>query len=311
MNLQELGQQHTSQAYANIYKSQFGVEVDLNELNIDDSIKLWNKTRRTISEVRHSKKIHTSQYNPSYLKMVMLEQALSSKIKELKEAGDAGSFGKNNTSKEDNMNTIVPGKNADEYANTLKKSASGEDVTEECAKLRKMGVKEGLVRICENRHTSIKFMRKLVESKKAKRNIMEGDVENAQVVLAAQDIVDRIQKMLEDMVDVQYKDIPGLADQIKGEMGVDQAVQFKDAMTQALQTLASQLEATKTEMENAVGIITGDEVGMPADMGLGDDMDTNGIGDELGDDMDGLDDLGADAGDEFDSEVADLGRERR
>ena len=123
MNLQELGQQHTSQAYANIYKSQFGVEVDLNELNIDDSIKLWNKTRRTISEVRHSKKIHTSQYNPSYLKMVMLEQALSSKIKELKEAGDAGSFGKNNTSKEDNMNTIVPGKNADEYANTLKKSA--------------------------------------------------------------------------------------------------------------------------------------------------------------------------------------------
>jgi hypothetical protein len=76
-------------------------------------------------------------------------------------------------------------------------------------------------------------------------------------------------------------------------------------MTTALQTLADQLKDAKSQMESAVGIVTGEEVGMPADMG----MEADPMADEL--DLEGLDDIAPEADMEFDSDVEDLGRERR
>jgi len=298
MKLRSLSHKPTSTDYFKLYESQFGSTIDVSSIDFDNGNKMLSKIRQNIKEFKGSVKFHQSENNPTYLRMIMLEEALSSKVSELKES--AGTFGASNKTKEDNM-SIVPGK-SDEYSNALKKSASGEDVTNECKKLRKAGVKEGLVKVLESQETAIKFMKKIVETKRSsKQAIMEGDVENAQVVLAAQDIVDRVQKILEDMVDIQYKDIPSLADGVKAEMGVESAAQFKDSMITALQTLATQLESTKTEMENAVGIITGEEVGMPADLDMEEPMD----------DLEGLDDMAPEADMEFDAEVEDLGRERR
>ena len=269
-----------------------------------EAIGLLNETKSSLYEFKHSAGFRNSQDNPVYLRMLILEQALTVKVKELNETASsgstsAGSFGAAPATRGNNMKVTTQGKDIKqgEYANTLKRSAQGEDVAEACSKMRRQGVKESLVKVCESQEKSLRFIQKIVESKKAKKRIMEGDVEEAQVVLAAQDIVDRVQKILEDMVDLQYKDIPALADNIKGEFGVDQSVQFKDSMTQSLQTLADQLATTKNEMESAVGIITGDEVGMPADLGMDDDLD--------------LDNLAPEAENEFDSEVVDLGRERR
>lgn len=301
MELRSLSHKLTSTDYFKLYESQFGSSINVSNIDFNDGKQMLSKLRQDIKEFKGSVKFHKSENNPTYLRMMMLEQALSSKVSELKES--AGTFGASNKTKEDKMN-IVPGK-SDEYSNALKKSASGEDVTTECAKLRKAGVKEGLVKVLESQDTAIKFMKKIVENKRShKRAIMEGDVENAQVVLAAQDIVDRVQKIIEDMVDIQYKDIPSLADGVKAEMGVDSATQFSDTMTTALQTLADQLKDAKSQMENAVGIVTGDEIGMPADLGMEEPMD-----DEL--DLDGLDDMAPEADADFDADVEDLGRERR
>jgi len=302
MKLRSLSHKPTSTDYFKLYESQFGSRIDVSNIDFKGGNKMLSEIRQNIKEYKGSVKFHRSENNPTYLRMLMLAEALTIRVSELKES--AGSFGASNKTKEDNM-SIVPGK-SDEYSNALKKSASGEDVTTECKKLRKSGVKEGLVKVLENRYTAIKFMRKIVENKRgAKRAIMEGDVENAQVVLAAQDIVDRIQKMIEEMVDVQYKDIPSLADSVKAEMGIESSVQFSETMTTALQTLADQLKDAKSQMESAVGIVTGEEVGMPADMG----MEADPMADEL--DLEGLDDIAPEADMEFDSDVEDLGRERR
>lgn len=147
--------------------------------------------------------------------------------------------------------------------------------------------------------------------------LKEDEVQQAQVVLAAQGMVDQVQKMLEDVTAMQFKDLPALVDQVKSQVGVDQANQFNESAAAALSGLVQNLQTAKAGIEGSVGIITGqpqpvvpgadDEAGteMSADADLG--------GDELGADLGG-DDLGADLGGDLgddESGAPDLGRERR
>jgi len=253
MNLQHLAKPTTSQEYANTLSSQTGVKYNF-DLPLDRAITLLSETRNVIDRYRKSTKLHTSETNPVYLQTLIMEKALTAKVKELQEA-DAGSFGGVNKQAGKSMKQIVPGKT---YANALKKTAMGEDISDkEWTKLRDQNISENLLKVLENREASVKLMKKIVESR---RVLKEDEVENAQIVLAAQDMVDRIQKMIEDMVDLQYKDVPALADTMATEMGIDKATTFKDSMGNALGSLADQLNSSKTEMQKAVAIVTGEEV---------------------------------------------------
>ena len=47
--------------------------------------------------------------------------------------------------------------------------------------------------------------------------LTESEVETAQVVLAAQDMVDKIAGWTEDVADMQYKDLPGLVEMMRND----------------------------------------------------------------------------------------------
>jgi hypothetical protein len=301
MNLQHLTKPKTSIEYAKIFESQFGTNIKLN-LTLSQATEYLNETKQIIAEYRKSTKFHSSQHDTHYMQGLMLEQALTQKVKELSEA-DAGSFGGNNTNTGKTMKPIVPGKMSGEYANALKKTAMGEDISvKEWKKLKKKGISENLLVVLESKKTSIKLMRKIVESK---RTLNEDEVSQAQVVLAAQDMVDRVQKMVEDMIDLQYKDVPALADTMKGELGTEQAMQFKDAMGAALSTLAETLNTTKEQMDAAVAIVTGEEIASP--MGDLEGVDMDG---EVDMDMPDMD-IAPEAIPVPDDMDSDLGREKR
>ena len=271
MNLQHLSKPKSSKEYAKIFESQFGVSIKL-DISLKQATEYLNETKSIIADYKQSAKFHFSQHDSHYMQGLMLEQALTKKVEELSEA-DAGSFGGNNTNTGKTMKPIVPGKMSGEYANALKKTAMGEDISvKEWKKLKKRGISENLLVVLESKKTSIKLMRKIVESK---RTLTEDEVSQAQVVLAAQDMVDRVQKMVEDMIDLQYKDVPALADTMKGELGTDQAMQFKDAMGAALSTLAETLNTTKEQMDAAVAIVTGEEIASPMGDLEGVDMDAD------------------------------------
>lgn len=302
MNLHQIAKPISSTNYAKIFESQFGVSINL-DISLKHATEYLNETKSIIADYKQSAKFHSSQHDPRYMQGLMLEQALTKKVEELAEA-DAGSFGGNNTNTGKTMKPIVPGKMSGEYANALKKTAMGEDISvKEWKKLKKKGISENLLVVLESKTTSIKLMRKIVESK---RTLNEDEVSQAQVVLAAQDMVDRVQKMVEDMIDLQYKDVPALADTMKGELGTDQAMQFKDAMGAALSTLAETLNTTKEQMDAAVAIVTGEEIASP-------------MGDLEGVDMDGEVDMDADLPMDMEPEVvpvpgdmdSDLGRKKR
>jgi len=98
------------------------------------------------------------------------------------------------------------------------------------------------------------------------RRLQESEIQQAQVVLAAQDMVDRVQKMLEDVTSMQFKDLPALCDQVKNEVGVEQSVQFNADANAALGGLVQNLQASKLQLEQALGVVTGQGGGVPPAM---------------------------------------------
>ena len=106
-----------------------------------------------------------------------------------------------------------------------------------------------------------------------RKTLKESEIQQAQVVLAAQDIVDQMQKMIEQVTSLQFKDLPALVEQIKNEVGVDQSAQFNNDATAALAGLVQNLQASKQQMEGAVGVVTGQ--GAPTVPGLDNDMNAD------------------------------------
>ena len=95
------------------------------------------------------------------------------------------------------------------------------------------------------------------------------EVEKSQVILAAQEMVDSIQKMVEQVSDMLVKELPAVVDGVNSEVGTNEGQQFNDQVTQALTSLQAALVGSKTGLSGALGVITGQ--GSEMDMG-GDDM---------------------------------------
>ena len=148
----------------------------------------------------------------------------------------------------------------------------------------------------------------IMESKRnGRRLVTEGEVQQAQVVLAAQDMVDQIQKMIEQASSAQFKDLPALVSQIRLDQGPDQSAQFNQAVTAAMTSLLQALAGVKEQMEGAVDVVTGKAPAGPT-INPGDDAaPATDVPPMAGDDA-AADDL------DLDKETGDItgfGRERR
>jgi hypothetical protein len=142
------------------------------------------------------------------------------------------------------------------------------------------------------------------------------EVEKSQVVLAAQDMVDSVQKMVEEVSDMLVKELPALTDSVNSEIGTNEGEQFSAQTSEALGTLAAALTQAKTQLQGALNTITGQGGAGAFDTGpdmappMGDEMTP-----DMGDDMGGEEEIDLD--DELPEEppemepTADLGRGKR
>jgi len=132
-------------------------------------------------------------------------------------------------------------------------------------------------------------------SKPSTRIVVENEkIEESQVYLAAQDLVDTVQKMLEDVGQMQVKELPALVTSIESEIGVNESQTFNEQVTQQLDTLSATLKESMAGLKSAVSGLTGQDAGMafnePAnDVEMGADIGAD-LGAEMGTD------LGADLG---------------
>jgi hypothetical protein len=83
------------------------------------------------------------------------------------------------------------------------------------------------------------------------------EVEKSQVVLAAQDLVDQVQKMVEEVSDMLVKELPALTDSVQSEIGVNESETFNQQVSEALTSLQAALTQSQTTLKSALNGITG------------------------------------------------------
>ena len=274
MKLQELATNKIKQV-GKLMESYFNRKVDVSGLSLEQAQRLLAKTTALVNEVQSSINRHTSQNNPAYLQALMMKEALEARIAEgTADTRNPYAGGTGEQKKQIGITAMAP--------DDIAPADDDEDEMEEaCSSMKK----------------------KTYESKQ----LNEADVEEAQVTLAAQDIVDRIQKMYEDVAEMQYKDLPNLAQMMKQELGINQTQSYYDATNTAISTLVQALEQAKTDLESAMAPITGDEVISPDEFAT--DVDT-----DLDADVDNDTPPSVDDEEEITAEPdldVDLGRERR
>lgn len=241
MKLHELGARRPTEHIAKVFETHMGSKLDFGKIDANQARYMLQRVRHLVREHRAGPNRHFSERNPDYIKLIMMEQALVDVLKEMTTTPLA-------------IDLKDPKTQA-----TLKKAQSGQTLNPEEQKVV----------------TAIASMKK--EEKKMRRMVRESEIQTAQVVLAAQDMVDRIQKMMEQISEMQFKDLPALTDSIKNDMGVEQASQFQSQAAAALTNLLAAVQAGKTELEGAQGVLTGqapqvpgvtpDAAAMPADTG--------------------------------------------
>jgi hypothetical protein len=267
MKLNELAVANPTKQAAKVFESYFGQGINFDSIPVTQAKVMLKRVRSTIAEHRRTADFHVSEKNPAYLKLVVMEQALAAHVAEqvvgMSTANTAAGTGA----------MVDPLKSAQGTAAmaTVKKAEQkkqaqdqGREIDKQIAALNKQ--KADLMRqanspVYEGRRS---LHQRLKEA---------SEVQQAQVVLASQDMVDQVQKMSEQISAMQFKDLPALVDQIKNEVGTDQAMQFNTDATAALAGLLQNLQGAKTQLEAALGVVTGQAPIVPgADMMAGAEM---------------------------------------
>ena len=267
MKLQELAVANPTKQAAKVFESYFGNKIGFETISSSQARDMLRRVRVTIAEHRRTPEFHRSEQNPAYLKLVVMEQALAARVQEQAVGMSTASTAAGTGAYVNNMpnaqsTTADPQKTA--AAMALQRQQRHRQLDDEEKQLTKQA------QDITTRKAAIAKEKSMMERRPSlKQRLKEAsEVQQAQVVLAAQDMVDQVQGMSEDISAMQFKDLPALVDQIKNEVGTDQAMQFNTDATAALAGLLQNLQGAKTQLEAALGVVTGQAPVIPgADLG--------------------------------------------
>jgi hypothetical protein len=309
MKLHELDALKQQDKAAQVLEQRLGQSVSFNNLTLRESRHMLMRVRGLINEHRASVASHSSERDPAYLKLLMLESGLKGRLKEgsppmvlpsdekytqalarvygqaiLKNSKfpDLLARLKRATPNERDLDVVIKTGTLPNHLEEVAPAMLGQPAAGAVPIDTKDPKVQAAMKKSQSGQTLNPEEQKLVgavaasamqkESLQARRRLRESEIQQAQVVLAAQDMVDQVQKMLEQISAMQFKDLPALTDSIKNDMGVDQATAYQSAAAAALTQLLQSVQTGKTALEGAQGTLTGQAPVVPgeepaADMG--------------------------------------------
>ena len=128
--------------------------------------------------------------------------------------------------------------------------------------------------------------------------VKEGIENQSELILAAKDMMDKVTGYLEELATMKTESMLELSDRIRDEMGADKADAFTQKIKPALDSAEQTLTATRAELDQAVRILTGEEISTEPLGALDEPLDAAG---------DELDTLNVPASDEFAATDANAG----
>ena len=244
MNIREISKPVTAKSLNESLAKKFGQKINIDAFTLEQLEDARNKIRTKLSQVETNESfdsVHTSEgYQKSKLFLDVLNAAISEHISlEEKKA------------KPDFLDVDKDGDKKEPMKKALKDKGSKPKKGKVPAQFKKK-TDEGK-QVIENY-----FAQKLVE----------GAEDQAELVMASKDMVDRLTGWMEDTAEMQSESMLELADAIRDEMGSEQSEAFVGAVKPALEALYAAMETTRVALTQGVGMLTGeaapvDDMGAP------------------------------------------------
>lgn len=208
MNLQELHETRKTKIVKRALKEHYEINVDFDSLDRVQAQTMLREVKKLLGEARANKSFYKSHQTGPVLKLVMMEQALTARLVDLR-----------------NPSRIV------------------------------------------------------VENE---------EVQKSQVILAAQDMIDTLQKMLEDISKMNVEELNAVVEGMKNEFGSAEGDQFGQSVGTALSTLQAAVTEAKNSVTGALGIVTGESAAPGAIPGAEAEMDVDGTAQAVDMDVTGM-----------------------
>ena len=287
----------------NYLQETFGFSIKKEDVTHEAIRNILQKVRDKQSEIVNESNVKDFHQHPDYAKSIMVAEALAIMLKEVSPT----------------QRKIK----AKVKESKMAKETQEKKVQEHDAKEPHRHLTKGDVEARKNEHD--RWLKKKQKNRKPKephlnkplkdsvnprsvtlanlRTLMEQDLDQAELVLAAKDMVDRLQKMAEDLASMQVEDLMPLTDAMRESFGTEQANAFSASADATLAAALETIKATREQMDQAVLVLTGE--GAPMNDMMGGEMPPAG---DMGEPMPG-DEMAVPTEDEFAGEEAAAGVE--
>lgn len=263
MIISEFGKPVTAKSLNESLAKRFGSRIKLENFTLEQLQDARNKIRTKLSQIEMSESFNTVVESDDYQKSKLFLDVLNA---EISERGDI---------EDEMLEASKP-----DYID-LDGDGDKEEPMKKAAKDKKSkGIK-----------AMIDAGNKKADAEAKESVVREGAEDNAEIIMAAKDMVDRVTNWMEDTAEMQTESMLELADAIRDEMGVDQSTQFVQGVKPALEGLYSAMEQARESLSNGVGLLTGEGAPAPA-MGA-EEMPADDMGMEPTVDMDAAEPMSA------------------
>lgn len=251
MFVEDFGSNLSSADLNNELQKVYNWSINLNEMNNDAASGVLKNMRMKIESIKNSSKAHYAEKNPSYMEALLVTKVLETFIEEnfhnemmerkLKKAemGRREKYVKGMKKVAGDFEKRYPGRGEEVMYATATKMAKNESVAEAMDILR--NVLSGNSQV-----------------------ISESEYENAKAIMAARDMVDTIQDMVETLSAMTNEDLPALADVMRNEIGQQQADAFVAAVNSAVGPLLDAAKNSRAAIDAAARGAAGEAIMTPA-----------------------------------------------
>jgi len=246
MNISEFAKPVTAKTLNESLARRFGQRIKLETFNLGQLQDARNKLRTKLSQVEMSESFDSVIESESYQKSKLFLDVLNA---EIAERGNIDDDPLDEAGKPDFLDLDKDGDKDEDMKDAAKDAGKGKGSKPKKGKVPPQFQKESKLR--------------------------EGAEDQAEIVMAAKDMVDRVTGWMEDTAEMQTESMLELADAIRDEMGSEQSSQFVQSIKPALEGLYGSMEQAREALSAGVGLLTGEQ--MPAaELGAEPEMPVDG-----------------------------------
>ena len=231
MNISEFAKPVTAKTLNESLARRFGKRIALESFTLAQLHNPRNKLRTRLSQIEVSESFSAVVESDEYQKSKLFLDVLNA---EISERGDIEEEAIEEKAKPDYIDLDGDGNKKEPMKKAAKDAKKKDDKTDEGS-----------------------------YGKKKKKPMKEGAEDQAEIVMAAKDMVDRVTGWMEDTAEMKTESMLDLADAIRDEMGVDSSNQYVETIKASLDELYASLESTRSALSSGVMMLTGE--GEPMD----------------------------------------------